>query len=219
MAEKQLREKPAQRVWRDFESEFDLTERQLAQFKDYAALLLEWNCDVNLTAIDSLAGVVSQHFADSMMLAKQIDLSVVKTICDVGSGGGFPGLPLKILYPHLNVMLIEVKQKKRQFLETVLERLGLVDVEVVSLDWRTFLRTTEGEVDYFVTKAALHEDELIRMFRSNCAYKTSKLVYWASADWEPLERAEKYIASRIEYKFKRRQRQLIVFADSEKSLK
>ena len=88
----------------------------------------------------------------------------------------------------------------------------LKNVEIIDLDWRTFLRKTELEIDYFVTKAALHELELIRMFKPACFYKNVKLVYWTSVDWICYPKAEKYILNRQLYKVGRKERQLIFMA-------
>lgn len=208
--EKNLRQKPAERVWEHFARDENLTPEQLEMFKTYGELLLEWNELSNLTALKDLSGVVNQHFVDSIALRKVYDLTKVNSICDVGSGAGFPGLPLKIMFPHLRCALIEVNYKKRLFLTHVIETLKLENVEVVELDWRTFLRSTEGEIDLFVTKAALHEEELIRMFRSNCAYRNAQLIYWATSDWEADPKAIPFIKQTLPYMFKRRERKFIV---------
>lgn len=208
--DKSLRQKPEERVWEHFARDEKLTPEQLQMFKTYGELLQEWNELSNLTALKDLSGIVNQHFMDSMAIRNCYDLTKINSICDVGSGAGFPGLPLKIMFPHLSCALIEVNHKKRLFLEHVIETLKLENVEVVSLDWRTFLRTTEGQIDLFVTKAALHEEELIRMFRENCSYKNSKLIYWATGDWEADPKAEPYIKEVMPYMFKRRQRKFIL---------
>lgn len=212
MDKKRLREKPEDRVWRDFVEEENLSSEQLEQFKTYARMLQEWNELCNLTAIKDLSGIVNQHFIDSIALRKKVDLGGMKTICDVGAGAGFPGLPLKIVFPDVNLILIEVKQKKRDFLNNVIERLGLQNVEVVDLDWRTFLRTTEGSIDLFVTKAALPDVELIRLFRANCSYRNADLIYWASDLWEVDPKAEEYVKEVIPYQFKRRERRFVRFS-------
>ena len=207
-----LRQKPAERVWEHFAQDENLTPEQLEKFQIYARELMEWNKLHNLTALKDLSGIVNQHFIDSIALRKVYDLATINSLCDVGSGAGFPGLPLKIMFPHLHVGLIEVNHKKREFLSHVIELLGLENVEVIDLDWRTFLRTTEGEIDLFVTKAALHEEELIRMFRGNCTYRTSKLIYWATSDWEADPKAEPYIKQELPYMFRRKERKFIVMA-------
>ncbi|MBM3894314.1 16S rRNA (guanine(527)-N(7))-methyltransferase RsmG [Candidatus Dependentiae bacterium] len=204
-----IRQKPAERVWADFAKDEQLTPEQLEKFQTYASLLLEWNELSNLTALKDLSGVVNQHFIDSMSLRKKFDLTSISSICDIGSGAGFPGLPLKIMFPHLTTFLIEVNGKKRAFLEHVIQTLGLENVIIIDLDWRSFLRSTEEQVDLFVTKAALHEEELIRMFRQNCHYKTSQLIYWASVEWEMDPKAEPYIKEILPYTFKRKERRFI----------
>ena len=113
------------------------------------------------------------------------------------------------MHPHLKTYLMEVSGKKRQFLQHVVDTLGLENVILVDLDWRSFLRCTSESIDLFVTKAALHEDELIRMFRNTCHYKTSQLIYWASTEWQADEKAEPYIKEVLPYTFKRKERKFI----------
>lgn len=204
-----IRQKPEERVWADFTKNETLSPEQLEKFKTYAHLLMEWNELSNLTALKDLSGIVNQHFSDSMALSQRFDLTSVKSICDIGSGAGFPGLPLKIMFPHLTTYLIEVNGKKRAFLKHVIETLKLENVKLIDLDWRSFLRSTHEEVDLFVTKAALHEEELIRMFRHNCPYRTAQLIYWASVEWEMDEKAAPYIKEILPYTFKRKERRFI----------
>jgi 16S rRNA (guanine(527)-N(7))-methyltransferase RsmG len=204
-----LRQKPAERVWADFAEDEKLTPAQLEKFETYAALLLEWNELSNLTALKDLSSIVNQHFIDSISLRQKFDLTSISSICDIGSGAGFPGLALKIMFPHLTTYLIEVSRKKRTFLEHVIKTLELENVILIDLDWRSFLRSTEEQIDLFVTKAALHEEELIRMFRQNCPYRTSQLIYWASVEWEMDPKAAPYIKEILPYTFKRKERRFI----------
>lgn len=205
------RQKPAQNVWQDFTKDEQITEEQLEQFKRYVTLLQQWNEDINLTAITDLSGIVRQHMQDSLALRGQYDLSTVSSMADIGAGAGFPALPLKIMFPHLKVYLIEVTKKKQRFLQAVIEELNLNDVEIVDLDWRTFLRTTEHEVNLFVTRAALPDLELIRMFKPACRYNKAILIYWASSEWQPHKKVLPFIKQKIEYKIARKDRQLIFF--------
>ncbi len=180
-----IRLKPAERVWEDFQKEFGLSDRQLTQFQRYEEILSQRNMEFNLTAITDLSGIVRQHYADSLALKNFMDLTTVNTICDIGTGAGFPALPLKIIFPHLNVILIEVTKKKQQFLLEIIEQLSLENVTICDLDWRTFIRTTEHSVDLFVTRAAVDELELCKAFRAAGHYRNATIAYWVTDPWEP----------------------------------
>jgi len=206
---KKIKEKQPEKAWEQFALSQKLSDEQLESFKKYEALLTEWNEQFNLTAIKDLSGILRQHFEDSFALKDKMDLNKVKTVADIGSGAGFPSVPLKILYPHLKVLLMEVCKKKQKFLKALIEGLDLKDVEVCDLDWRTFLRTTEGNFDVFVTRAAINELELCRMFKPSSAYKEATLVYWASDEWQPHPRVEKFVKEAKQYKLGHRFRKLV----------
>ncbi|MFH1644036.1 MAG: 16S rRNA (guanine(527)-N(7))-methyltransferase RsmG [bacterium] len=205
---KKIRQKDPEKVWAEFKEEQNLTDDQINQFKKYYEILDEWNQKINLTAIKDLSGVVRQHFIDSMALTKFKDLKKIKSIADIGAGAGFPAIPLKILYPHLAVLLIETNHKKQEFLHFLLEELDLKDVEICEIDWRTFLRTTKGDIDLFVSRAAMDEVELCRMFKANSDYKNAELVYWVTEMWEPEKKVEKYLQDLKEYALGKKIRKL-----------
>lgn len=203
--------KTAASAWRVFAKQHDLSEKQIEQFQTYANLLIEWNNKINLTAITDISSVVDYHFSDSLALSKFVDMSTITTLADVGTGAGFPGLPLKIKYPHLNVTLIEVNHKKIKFLEFVVKSLGLKNVTITDLDWRTFLRTTQESIELFVARASLHEDELIRMFKPSCFYNKSQLVYWASTKWECGAKQKPFLQKEEQYHVGQKKRKLAFF--------
>ena len=205
-----LREKPPERVWEDFKEQESLTDVQLDQFKKYEALLSEWNKTMNLTAISGLSSVVLRHFVDSLALCKFFDVSSFGLVVDVGSGGGFPGLPLKIMFPDLPMILIEVSKKKQRFLHAVIAALELEEIEVCGLDWRTFLRTTKSDVKYVLARASLGPLELCRMLKPGCTYKNANIIYWASEDWQPDPLIEKFFKRELFYKLKRKTRKLVL---------
>lgn len=108
-----------------------LSDEQIAQFALYCQLLQEWNQKINLTAIDDQEGIYLKHFWDSLTLSRGADLNAIQTLCDVGSGAGFPSLPLKIVYPHLQITIIDSLKKRLRFLEVLTEALGMEQVKLV----------------------------------------------------------------------------------------
>ena len=108
-----------------------LSDRQLEQFEIYFKFLVEYNEFVNLTAITEEEDVYIKHFYDSILVGNVFDLSGVETICDVGSGAGFPSIPLKIVYPNLKVTIVDGLDKRITFLKKLVEKLGLDNVNLV----------------------------------------------------------------------------------------
>ena len=198
-------------LWQKFAQKNNLTEKQLTQFQRYYDLLIAANELFNITAITDVESVIAYHFEDSLKLGQALDINAIKSLCDIGTGGGFPGIPLKIVYPHLKVLLLEVSQKKINFLETVVQELGLQDVETCDYDWRTFLRKTEGAIDLFCARASLHPDELLRMFAGSSSYQSSTLVYWASQEWKASEKEKPFLKTMHEYTVGDRKRFYVIF--------
>lgn len=200
-------------TWITFIDKYALSTTKSNQFKRYLELLIEWNGKFNLTAITNPDEVIQYHFDDSLALAQHIDFFALKTTADVGTGAGFPGLALKILFPHLHMILIEVNNKKRSFLEHVAQELGLCDIVIYPLDWRSFLRTNEYKIDYFFARASLQPEELVRVFKPSCAYKNATLVYWASLKWTPQKLEAPFVEKEIVYKLDTIERKFVFFKD------
>ena len=108
-----------------------LTDKQIEQFEKYYELLVEWNKVMNLTGITEFDEVMQKHFVDSVAAAKYAEMEKVNRLIDVGIGAGFPGIPLKIVYPHIQVTLLDSLNKRIKFLEEVVDNLGLTGIETV----------------------------------------------------------------------------------------
>lgn len=105
-----------------------LSSRQLEQFELYFKMLVEWNEKMNLTAITDHLGVYLKHFYDSITAAFYFDFSKDYTICDVGAGAGFPSIPIKICFPHLEISIVDSLQKRITFLNELATSLQLEKV-------------------------------------------------------------------------------------------
>lgn len=111
-----------------------LSGRQLEQFEEYYSMLIEWNEKMNLTGITERDAVYEKHFFDSLTLVRVVPFDSQGSLADIGSGAGFPSIPLAIVYPHLKVTIIDALAKRIRFLEAVTLKLGLTGV--VSLHGR-----------------------------------------------------------------------------------
>ena len=197
--------------WVNLIKKYSLSEYQTTQLKRYLELLIEWNEKFNLTAITDPTTILEYHFDDSLALSKFVDFSKLKTTADIGTGGGFPAIPLKILFPHLQMILIEVNNKKRSFLTHVAQELELDNITLYPYDWRTFLRTADHTIDYFFARASLQPEELVRVFKPSSAYKDATLVYWASKQWTPEKVVVPFIEKEITYKLDTVERKFVFF--------
>jgi len=108
----------------------ELSQAQLQQLSDYLDLLLHWNAKTNLTAVREPEEIVTRHFGESLFLARVVSREAPATAIDVGSGAGFPGIPLKIYSPQIAVTLVESQNKKATFLKEAIRKCTLIDIDV-----------------------------------------------------------------------------------------
>lgn len=108
----------------------NLNDRQKQQFIDYYELLIEWNKVMNLTAITEFTEVIQKHFIDSLSIVKVLNLTNQKLL-DLGTGAGFPGIPLKIAFPDLDIVLLDSLNKRLKFLNEVIIHLGLKQIHTL----------------------------------------------------------------------------------------
>ena len=109
----------------------ELSEKQLEQFRIYFEMLVEKNKVMNLTGITEWDEVLEKHFLDSISLIRAVELNKELTVMDMGTGAGFPGLPLKIAFPNLQVTLADSLNKRVLFLQEVIDALGLTGIEAI----------------------------------------------------------------------------------------
>ena len=133
------------------------TTKQLDQLEKFYNLLVEWNQKINLTRIINKEEVYLKHFYDSLTLVKVVDLSKVNTLCDVGTGAGFPGIVLKIIYPNLKVTLIDSLQKRVNYLNEIIKDLDLDNIIAIHTRGEDF----KGSFDVVTSRAVANIEKLV----------------------------------------------------------
>lgn len=128
-------------------------EEKLSQLEIYMDFLIEYNKHTNLTAIKTKEEIYLKHFYDSLTIVKSIDLKKYKTLADIGSGAGFPGMVLKIFYPHLHVRLIDSNNKKITFLKELIDKLKLEDIVAINIRSEEYAKKHLDEFDIVTARA------------------------------------------------------------------
>ena len=138
-----------------------LNDTQLNQLHIYYEMLVEWNKVMNLTGITDEEQVYLKHFYDSLTIYKVIDLKKETSLCDVGTGAGFPGLVLKICFPNLKVVLVDALEKRLKFLNAVIDKLELNNIETVHARAEDYARTNREMYDVVTARAVAPLNVLI----------------------------------------------------------
>ena len=139
----------------------NVNDTQSKQLEDYYNLLIEWNNKINLTAITEKDQVYLKHFYDSLTITKIINLNEIDSLCDIGTGAGFPGMVIKILFPNINVILVDSLNKRIEFLKIVKERLKLNKLEIYHDRAEDFAHNNIEKFDIVTARAVANLSTLL----------------------------------------------------------
>ena len=131
----------------------ELTSQQLEKLNQFYELLISWNQKMNLTRITEKEDVYLKHFYDSLTLSKVIDLNQNLTLCDVGSGAGFPGIVLKICFPNLKITLLDSLQKRVNYLNEIIKELDLKNIEAIHTRAEDYAKQNREKFDIVTARA------------------------------------------------------------------
>ena len=138
-----------------------LTDKQLNDLDKYFHLLTDWNEKINLTRITEEKDVYLKHFYDSLTLSRVINLDQELKLCDIGTGAGFPGLVLKIVFPKLKITLVDSLLKRIKFLNIVINELNLSDIETVHSRAEDYVKFHKEEFDIVTSRAVSRLNNLL----------------------------------------------------------
>ena len=131
----------------------EINEEQLNQLNIYYELLIEYNKVMNLTGITEKEQVYLKHFYDSLTISKILNLKEEESLCDIGTGAGFPGIVLKIFYPNLKVTLVDSLNKRINFLNEVIKELNLENIEAIHARMEEYARININKFDVVTARA------------------------------------------------------------------
>ena len=130
-----------------------LSSKQIQMFETYYHSLIKYNETTNLTRITEYEDVYYKHYFDSLTILHSIDIRNVESICDMGSGAGFPSLPIKILYPHLKITIIDSSSKRINFLTSIVDLLELSNVELIHDRVELYAKRNQAKFDLVTARA------------------------------------------------------------------
>ena len=146
---------------------FKLTERQAEQFAQLDVLYPEWNAKINLISRKDIDNLEEHHLLHSLAIAKIIQFQPGTTILDVGTGGGFPGIPLAIMFPECRFTLIDSIGKKIRVAQDIAERIGLTNVECI----QERAEEEKRQFDFVVSRAVMPLPDLVKLVRKNIHHR------------------------------------------------
>ena len=173
-----------------------LTPKQLGQFELFYKMLIETNKSMNLTAITDEDEVIEKHFIDSLSCRRVVDMSQIRTCIDVGTGAGFPGIPLKIVYPEIDFVLVDSLNKRVKFLKDVKEALGLEGLEALHGRAEDFAKKKEyrEQFDLCVSRAVANLSTLSEYCLPFVAVNGSFVSYKSGDSEEEIHQAKHAIS-------------------------
>lgn len=148
-----------------------LTTEQEIKLEKFYNLLIEWNQKINLTRIVEKEDVYLKHFYDSLTIKKVVDLSKIETLCDVGTGAGFPGIVLKIVYPNLKITLVDSLLKRVNYLNIIIKELELENIKAIHTRGEDLKETFD-----IVTARAVANIEKLLIYTMHLVNKNGSLI-------------------------------------------
>lgn len=153
------------------ELNIEVTEEKINKLDKFYELLIDWNNKINLTRIVEKEEVYLKHFYDSLTIVKEVNLNEINTLCDVGTGAGFPGIVLKIFYPHLKITLVDSLLKRVNYLNTIIKDLELNDIVAIHARGED----VKEKFDIVTSRAVANIEKLVT-YTMHLTNKNGKLV-------------------------------------------
>ena len=153
------------------ELNIEVTKEKINKLEKFYELLIDWNNKINLTRIVEKEEVYLKHFYDSLTIVKEVNLNEINTLCDVGTGAGFPGIVLKIFYPHLKITLVDSLLKRVNYLNTIIKDLELNDIVAIHARGED----VKEKFDIVTSRAVANIEKLVT-YTMHLTNKNGKLV-------------------------------------------
>ena len=153
------------------ELNIEVTEEKINKLEKFYELLIDWNNKINLTRIVEKEEDYLKHFYDSLTIVKEVNLNEINTLCDVGTGAGFPGIVLKIFYPHLKITLVDSLLKRVNYLNTIIKDLELNDIVAIHARGED----VKEKFDIVTSRAVANIEKLVT-YTMHLTNKNGKLV-------------------------------------------